>query len=332
MYLRENDKFFFLFKRYCILKFIRHNQTFINLETFMTIAVAWIRKDKDNKELFFCSDSRLCGGQRWDQCPKLSILPGEYSMLAFAGDTNFAYPMISSIKQALSNYPRIVKRRGMDVVHLSGTMCSIFNFMLNSVYDVADPDFKPDLEYLVGGYSPLKDDFKIYRLHYVPGSGMIEKNPSLTHISKNKDCCFVVIGDKKKEFKDALKKKIISKYGSNFYNKSFCFDYEPFEVICDMLRESTKEDTIGGPPQMVKCYKFMFAAPVGVYWPSRNQNDLYENRTMLGRTMMPKEVSDSIFIDPKTNETFTMDYRNTDLDNDSEELETKSRIKRKKTK
>ena len=35
----------------------------------MTISVAWIRKIKDCEELIFVSDSRLGGGDRWDECP-----------------------------------------------------------------------------------------------------------------------------------------------------------------------------------------------------------------------------------------------------------------------
>ena len=53
----------------------------------MTIAASWVRKIHNCEELIFISDSRLCGGHRWDECPKLTTLPGNTCALAFAGDT-----------------------------------------------------------------------------------------------------------------------------------------------------------------------------------------------------------------------------------------------------
>ncbi len=70
----------------------------------MTIAAAWVRKIHNCEELIFISDSRLCGGHRWDECPKLTTLPGDNCVLAFAGDTGYAYPMMMQIRQAMNGY------------------------------------------------------------------------------------------------------------------------------------------------------------------------------------------------------------------------------------
>ena len=56
----------------------------------MTIAASWVRKVHNCEELVFISDSRLCGGHRWDECPKLTTLPGNTCVLAFAGDTEYS--------------------------------------------------------------------------------------------------------------------------------------------------------------------------------------------------------------------------------------------------
>lgn len=56
----------------------------------MTIAASWIRKVNNCEELVFISDSRLCGGQRWDECPKITTLPGNNYAMAFAGDADYA--------------------------------------------------------------------------------------------------------------------------------------------------------------------------------------------------------------------------------------------------
>ena len=46
----------------------------------MSIVVAWIRKVNNCEELVFISDSRLSGGQRWDQCPKMIETAGKRIM------------------------------------------------------------------------------------------------------------------------------------------------------------------------------------------------------------------------------------------------------------
>ncbi len=66
----------------------------------MTIAASWIRKVHNCEELVFIADSRLCGGRRWDECPKLTTLPGNTCVFAFSGDTDNAYTLMLQIKQA----------------------------------------------------------------------------------------------------------------------------------------------------------------------------------------------------------------------------------------
>ena len=46
------------------------------------------------QELLVASDSRLRGGYAWDAAPKLLRLPRGDSVLAFAGQTDFAYPLM----------------------------------------------------------------------------------------------------------------------------------------------------------------------------------------------------------------------------------------------
>ena len=105
----------------------------------MTIAASWVRKVNNCEEMIFISDSRLCGGHRWDECPKLTTLPGSNCVLAFAGDTDYAYPMMMQIRQALSGYRRI-ETRAMDVTDMNGHVLNHVNHLMSAVYDLADPN------------------------------------------------------------------------------------------------------------------------------------------------------------------------------------------------
>lgn len=263
----------------------------------MTVAAAWIRKIHNCEELVFISDSRLCGGLRWDECPKLTTLPGNTCVLAFAGDTGYAYPMMMQIKQAMTGYARI-ETRAMDITDINGHVLKHANHLMNSVYDLADPT-DPDNEFIFGGYSWVEKKFKIWRYYYNKHDKCFKKDGQNHRIMSNVNGNFVAIGDRREDFKSELRNLLREKYGNDIEKqKGIVLDMEPFEALCRMLQKVKKSDTIGGAPQMIKSYQYMSCRPVGVYWPEKK--DVFSNRTLLGRRLFEYEDTKYWFIDPVT--------------------------------
>ena len=264
----------------------------------MTIAASWIRRVNNCEELIFISDSRLCGGHRWDECPKLTTLPGTNCALAFAGDTSYAYPMMMQIRQAMNSYRRI-ETRAMDITDINGHVLNHANHLMNSVYDLADPDYVPDNEFIFGGYSWIEKRFRLWRYYYKSGEKSLAKDGKPHRILTNVDGHFVAIGDQREAFKKELRALLREKYGPNLNEmQNLHLDMEPFEALCRMLKRASKADTIGGAPQMIKTYQYMNSCPVGVYWPQKT--DVFSNRTLLGRKMFDYEDTAYWFIDPDT--------------------------------
>ena len=81
---------------------------------------------------------------------------------------------------------------------------------------------------------------------------------------------------------------------------------EPFDAMCDLLNEEKKNkySTIGGAPQMLKVYQHMNSGALGVYWPERDENDIFKNRTLLGRKLLGYENTDYWFWDLKNQRSF----------------------------
>ena len=264
----------------------------------MTIVVAWVRKIRQVEELVFVSDSRLRGGYCWDECPKLTTLPGKTGVFAFAGDTSYAYPIMLQARQAMTDYTRI-ETRAMDISHINGRILRLVNGLVDSVYDLVASECKTDNEFIFGGYSWISKEFKIWRYYYNATLKMFEKDRQIMKTLPYVKNTYVIIGDQKEEFKKRLKTKLIDKYGSNYnIDEEIYLDMEPFEVICDMLRESSKADSIGGAPQMIKSYQYMNCRPIGIYWPKKT--DTLSNRTLLGRQLSKDEGKEYWFMDPET--------------------------------
>lgn len=117
-----------------------------------------------------------------------------------------------------------------------------------------------------------------------------------------------IIGDKREELISILREILHKKYGRNyeacFGNK---FDMEPYDALTELLRREAAKNsasTVGGAPQMVKVYQYMQSGTIGVYWPERNLNNPYENRTLLGRQLLPYEETDYWFWDSRYNRSF----------------------------
>lgn len=117
-----------------------------------------------------------------------------------------------------------------------------------------------------------------------------------------------IIGDKREELISILREILYKKYGRN-YEACFDskFDMEPYDALCELLRREAIKNptsTVGGAPQMVKVYQYMKSGTIGVYWPERNSNNPYENRTLLGRNLLSYEETDYWFWDQKCNRSF----------------------------
>jgi len=68
---------------------------------------------------------------------------------------------------------------------------------------------------------------------------------------------------------------------------------EPLEVLRDMIRDGGYP-SIGGPPQMVKVYRYMHCKEFGIYWPNRQTG----TRTVLGRPLLDFETANCQVLDP----------------------------------
>ncbi len=265
----------------------------------MTIAIGWIRQVNSCQELIIASDSRLCGGHRWDQCPKILTMPRSDCAICFAGSTVYAYPMMMQVYFAAGEYSKLADR-AMDIVEFNGYVLKNINHLYRAIYDSANPKDIFENEFIFGGYSWVEKQFKLWRYHYDKHDKRFSKFSSSGLFHGKKFGEIVFAGDKKREFVNELYMILSAKYGKALdENNGKGYDMEPLEALISLLRKSDKDDTIGGAPQIVKIYQHMNCRPVGVYWPFKKE-DQRQNRTLLGRKLFEFEHTDYWFMNPET--------------------------------
>lgn len=234
----------------------------------MTLVTAWIRETSNGGQLVVASDSRLSFGARWDCCPKIFPLTRNDSLLAFCGDTAFAYPILLQLVNAVRNYEK-AESREMDIADLRSHFLKVIESMRGQVADLPkgnhciDPT---DFIILFAGYSSKLSKYKAWSLYFDKAKGKFNHKALSFHSKRTGGTKpFLFIGD---NVSDAVR-LLYSKLKDRKKLTTGGLDMEPLEVLTEMC-EARKYDKIGGPPQLAKVYSHVNVLPVNVLWPRSN--------------------------------------------------------------
>ena len=260
----------------------------------MTLATAWIRNSGGIEELLVASDSRLRFGCAWDCCPKILVLPRSDSVICFAGDTMYAYPMMIQLQHAITMHHGLMSR-AIDLTDLRGHVLRIFNGMQNWIHDLPANQSVPEepaVLFILAGYSWKVRQFRIWTLHFDRISKKFQFKSATWHKGRTKGTkYFMFEGDHVVEARARLYKLLRERKKLTTGG----LDMEPFEILRDMIRHGNFQ-TIGGPPQIVKVYQHMNNRPYSVYWPDRAAGTL----TCMGRPLLNYEKAQFMCLDPDT--------------------------------
>ena len=235
------------------------------------------------RELLIASDSRLRAGYAWDAAPKVLRLPRGDSVLAFAGQTAFAYPLMLQAWNAVDSW-RPSRERWQQLGVLRRHLIRVFNGMLDELSDL--PEFEeridPEAVLLLAGFCWSEQEFKIWTLHYDQEIQRFTFRPAGPWRGRaNRDKILAVVGDDVHE----AKARLVSILREQRTLTVGGFDLEPLRVLKSMALDP-KFPTIGEPIQLVKVYQSLNSAAFVV--PSGEDG----RPTLLGRPLLTYEKPD----------------------------------------
>lgn len=246
----------------------------------MTVALAWVGKRKDGLEhLYIGSDSRLTG-LRMDVCPKILVLPRSDCALCFAGDTHATYPLMLQLANAIAAHEP-ARDRSLDISRVKDHLLRLFKDMV-AKYDFPQPLARADAQFIFAGYSWRKKDFRIWSISYEPSQQAFLAREAISFCDRLKKVAF--IGDRSKQVRAKLARQL-NQPGPPAY-------LEPLAVLAESLKLSTKADSIGGAPQLVRITQHMNTRPMCVRWDGSD--------TLFGRRLFDYENTDYLIIEPFT--------------------------------
>jgi hypothetical protein len=262
----------------------------------MTLTVAWERDLPNGSELLFASDSRVRQGGYWDTCPKVFRLPRGDALLAFAGETLWAYPIAMQTIAGIEAYGP--SRRGhYDLRATRGHVMRTVNQMMISGSAATEGWHDITFEFLFGGWCWQKSEFLLWRLFWsIPESRLKHEAIDRSPVGRVKfigdrghgesDPSYKVVSQAKSRLSDLL----LEKHGK--LDLETRLDMEPWTVLVERIR-SKEHPTLGGPPQLAKVYRSMNSTVFAIRWP-----DSRGERTLLGRKLLAYEVIDAPVLDP----------------------------------
>ncbi|MGN2430681.1 hypothetical protein [Pseudomonas syringae] len=260
----------------------------------MTLVAAWVRQHKEAQELYVASDSRLSGGRAWDIGTKVLDLGRGDAVIAFAGTTANAYPLMLQLQTAVNMHPK-TRSRAYDLTSLKGYVLRIFNAMWKGITCLPVGRSAPDpaeVSFILAGYSWKLKSFKIWTFYFDSKANEFSFREASKHRKKgggNK--YFAFIGD---DFSQASERVYELLRQANRVKEAGMI-MEPFSVLIEFIRDD-KRPYIGGCPQLFKVYSHLNALPYNIYWPSKASGSI----AFGGRALLAYERNEFLAIDPDT--------------------------------
>jgi hypothetical protein len=249
----------------------------------MTIGIAWVGKRRDGREhLYIATDSRTRGAYTFDSCPKILTLPRSDCALGFAGSTSETYPLMLQMAYAIAAHEP-ASDRSLDIVQVKEHLLRIFTDLIRHHDKPATPLTSRDAQFLFAGYSWRSKDYRIWTINYSEREEKFVAREAKTFISRLRKAAF--IGD----WSNRLRAKIASEFGRADGKPLYL---EPLTSISSLIATSGEDDSIGGPPQLIRITEHMNTRPLCVRWKGRD--------TLFGRPLFDYENIDYWMVDPET--------------------------------
>ncbi|MDQ4078591.1 MAG: hypothetical protein M3220_20410 [Chloroflexota bacterium] len=250
----------------------------------MTLVIAWIREVAGTRELVVAADSRVRGGYAWDAAPKLLPLDRGDAVIAYAGDSLIAYPVMLQIQSTVRSWDKAANRR-QPLEHLKGHLLRVLNAMLQSVSEVQAMDaWDPAaVRFVLAGYSWRRRQFVIWELHYDANCQRFHYRTLRRRLDDRRlTTSYVLVGDGTKAAKALLCERL---HAAGRLFPATGLDMEPLAVLAAMI-EDPAFPSIGGAPQVVKVYEYLDAVPFVVDWQ--------DARFYAGRELLEYEAPDRV--------------------------------------
>jgi hypothetical protein len=173
------------------------------------------------------------------------------------------------------------RTRAMDVCRLKAHVLRVCTDLIHRFLGAPVPFEDREVQFLLAGYSWLTNDFKIWTIEYRKRPDAFREREAVDFHRRLRKAAFV--GDRAWTLRSRVTRELERSSGDHW-------ELEPLGVLAKMLAEAAANDTIGGPPQVVRVSKHMNTRCFVVTWNGQD--------TLFGRPLFEYESVDYWSLDP----------------------------------
>lgn len=270
----------------------------------MTLIALWVRKSRTIRELVVAADSRVTGGERWDSCPKVVVLPRPATVMAMSGDTNEAPPfLIHAISTCHLLDGHEVGRT--DIRHLANQLQRVFEDNRKHVSKLpvgqTNARILASVHLALAGWSWRRQRFEAYTYWF-------EKDGSLQHDyrqleGRTKSAHFIGDGAGFAKVRLAQKNRAERALAQRKAGPGVplapvaTYEWQPLDVLLDVIEDSAT-DSVGGAPQVTRIYQNGLTEQF--IWRDESGSEHFGGRPILDDERSDRRVMQATARDPLT--------------------------------
>ena len=243
----------------------------------MTLVVVFRRKVVDRYELVIGADSRLSGGQYNDQAQKIFQLPRNDAIFAFAGDTQYAYPLLMQLLRSIESFPPNARGR-MRLSKAKGHILRVFQQSYAAIHGLPVGEkypADPDNYFLFAGCDWVSGTFPVWVLKF---DNSVHRFV-FSRVMRSKSYYFMG-DDGARRYASAETDRML-----RHRNTLNSINYEPLEILGNIIKDPSYP-SVGGALQVGKVYPYLQSQLFQVKWPiSESEESLH----IAGRPLLPTE-------------------------------------------
>ena len=259
----------------------------------MTLCTSWIRKENENEELIFATDSTLTGGEKWNSGVKLFELPRKDCLICFAGHTYRAYPMILNLISELRSRMEM-QNHHVDISEVAGFIEELFANLIKNLIPETGKDTLDSLaaeaSFLFGGWSWRENRFRIWKIVYKKDAKGFLAEEQTAEKDNHRIAIFLGNPEELGTRAEAMYQQRMIDLGKFHKN----IDMEPAMILAELSKDGEIRE-IDGAPQIGKVFRSGTAQFFGIRWQSSKGNP-----TFLGREFTEQTKPKVRFFNPDT--------------------------------
>ena len=228
-------------------------------------------------------------GNLMTRLKKIFQVPRSDALFAFAGDTQYAYPLLMQLLRSIESFPPSASGR-LRLSKAKGHILRVFQQSYAAIHNLPDRakyPYDPDNYFLFGGYDWVSSTFPAWMLSF----DVREHRFTFRRVMRSNSYFFIGDDESARRFAVAETSRLLRERGRTTNE----INYEPLEVLGKIIQDPSYP-SIGGAPQVGKVYQYLQSQLFQVKWPI---SESAEANHIAGRPLLPTEKCFWPIFDPE---------------------------------